>query len=740
MANGIQRYASENFVSEKLLNDVSWNNLQDKPFGEEEGYVDVIKECTLEFSESNSATIADANRLADLVIGEEYIVYWNGVEYTATAIDIKTIASLGNANIWSSAQEDTGEPFLIRFNGTEVYVAEATTEQVQFKVVKKSEIINKIDLKFLPERECYEYTTLTELANVEGISHSENLADFEFIVGDTYLVTVDGVEYEEVCNSLNEYHSYIGNPSLINGTMEDNGLTWALFSKTNSFWTSVEGTHTVKVEKTVITLKQLNKKFLPEIVEEDLPLIQSSWKQNDPTARDFVKDKTHYISNVPAQIGLVENVTAATATEFDCDFYIGGTNTVKAIVKGSDKTVLYEGSFHKQTYTKSVTGVGVILGIQWFGNGSVIGNTSITSETYPHYVDSPVVIYHSSGEGIVDNVTSLYVKIDETLLSTTSDSYTVEIVDMDNTEESYIPLDDRFIPESIARVSDLKHTHSYNDLTDRTHYAYSEPKQLWNNDDGYGAISSHTTYESIFTDSDIENVYIKIYDRNKNILYDEDLAQTTLSTPNVGYSKFYGNFNLMSEAGAEIYNTPESVDDDCPLLLFSGDGNPSGWSFYMDESYLETKDSYGVYYVVISDLATIVTNYVQLDERFIPDTVARVSDFLKYKELIMVDDENGFDYIIRIRGGKLTSCCAASSIDITTQPTKVAYTVGETFDPTGMIVTVTCQDGSTYEITNYTYTTDALTADITSVAISYAENGQTYTSTVAITVTEATTE
>lgn len=129
-------------------------------------------------------------------------------------------------------------------------------------------------------------------------------------------------------------------------------------------------------------------------------------------------------------------------------------------------------------------------------------------------------------------------------------------------------------------------------------------------------------------------------------------------------------------------------------------------------------------------------SFKTLDEKFIPDNIARVEDIAnnKYKQILMQDDENGFDYIVRMHGGKLISYCAASSIAITTQPTKVAYTVGETFDPIGMVVTATCQDGSTREVANYTYQTDALTADVTSVKITYAENGQTFTATVAITV------
>ena len=43
-----------------------------------------------------------------------------------------------------------------------------------------------------------------------------------------------------------------------------------------------------------------------------------------------------------------------------------------------------------------------------------------------------------------------------------------------------------------------------------------------------------------------------------------------------------------------------------------------------------------------------------------------------------------------------------TGIEVTTEPTKVAYTEGETFDPTGMVVTGTYSDSTTEEITDYT--------------------------------------
>lgn len=100
----------------------------------------------------------------------------------------------------------------------------------------------------------------------------------------------------------------------------------------------------------------------------------------------------------------------------------------------------------------------------------------------------------------------------------------------------------------------------------------------------------------------------------------------------------------------------------------------------------------------------------------------------------LVDQVNGYTYIACMRDGNFVTYCAAKYIEITTIPAKTEYMAGEYFDPTGMIVTATAQDGSTREITNYTYPTVCLAEGAISVGITYVENGTTHTATVPVTV------
>lgn len=75
------------------------------------------------------------------------------------------------------------------------------------------------------------------------------------------------------------------------------------------------------------------------------------------------------------------------------------------------------------------------------------------------------------------------------------------------------------------------------------------------------------------------------------------------------------------------------------------------------------------------------------------------------------------------------------SLEITTPPTKTIYTTGSAFNPAGMVVTVRYSNGKSKVITNYTIVNgSSLTADQTSVTISYTELGETVTTTQPITM------
>ncbi|MBQ7974260.1 MAG: S-layer homology domain-containing protein [Clostridia bacterium] len=75
------------------------------------------------------------------------------------------------------------------------------------------------------------------------------------------------------------------------------------------------------------------------------------------------------------------------------------------------------------------------------------------------------------------------------------------------------------------------------------------------------------------------------------------------------------------------------------------------------------------------------------------------------------------------------------SIALTTPPSKTSYTAGETFDPTGMVITATYNSGKTEPTTDYTYSpASVLTADNTEMTVTYTGKEGISPVTVPITV------
>lgn len=77
---------------------------------------------------------------------------------------------------------------------------------------------------------------------------------------------------------------------------------------------------------------------------------------------------------------------------------------------------------------------------------------------------------------------------------------------------------------------------------------------------------------------------------------------------------------------------------------------------------------------------------------------------------------------------------ALTSIKITTPPNKTDYRPGETFNPAGMVVQAEYSDGSTANITGYTFSPETLELGTELVTITYAEGGISVSATQAVTV------
>lgn len=74
------------------------------------------------------------------------------------------------------------------------------------------------------------------------------------------------------------------------------------------------------------------------------------------------------------------------------------------------------------------------------------------------------------------------------------------------------------------------------------------------------------------------------------------------------------------------------------------------------------------------------------------------------------------------------------TLTITKPPQKTTYKSGESFDPTGMVVTAGYGYGLTSDVTGYSVSPQVLTDGVTEVVITYAEGRITKTASVPVTV------
>lgn len=118
---------------------------------------------------------------------------------------------------------------------------------------------------------------------------------------------------------------------------------------------------------------------------------------------------------------------------------------------------------------------------------------------------------------------------------------------------------------------------------------------------------------------------------------------------------------------------------------------------------------------------------------------------VKFTELKASDGEaiattTDKEFTIKMKDSSVQEQKSLSSIAITKAPNKVNYTEGESFNKAGMVVTAKYSDGTSKEVTNYTYSPNgALSKSNTKITISYTESGVTKTVEQKITVNEKST-
>lgn len=183
----------------------------------EEGLIDVLPETTInvaDFGEDASELPFMQPFSSPIVVGEEYIVTYNGAEYTTTAFELQMSAevppvpALGNHG--AIGGEDTGEPFIILYLPDEfkemaggvsgMLMPMDGAALITLKVQRDGVEYHKLDPGYLPiplvdVLSDYLKETTLPVDLEEGICHILEPFAKPLAIGETYTVTWNGTKY-----------------------------------------------------------------------------------------------------------------------------------------------------------------------------------------------------------------------------------------------------------------------------------------------------------------------------------------------------------------------------------------------------------------------------------------------------------------------------------------------------------------------------------------------------------------
>lgn len=131
---------------------ISWNDLEDKPFYEEVKEIEIFPECQLSMPENMAAF--DLGNIV-LELGAKYIVKWNGMEYSVTAMDgsgLMGVPSVMLVNEGADLTTGEGAVFMIICIEGRCAARDITgATELTLSISQKTENIKPLDEKYLPD-------------------------------------------------------------------------------------------------------------------------------------------------------------------------------------------------------------------------------------------------------------------------------------------------------------------------------------------------------------------------------------------------------------------------------------------------------------------------------------------------------------------------------------------------------------------------------------------------------------
>lgn len=143
--------------------------------------------------------------------------------------------------------------------------------------------------------------------------------------------------------------------------------------------------------------------------------------------------------------------------------------------------------------------------------------------------------------------------------------------------------------------------------------------------------------------------------------------------------------------------------------------------FVSDGMQFGTNDNYDSYKLTI-----IEHNLVnKIDPKYLPDNgTASGGGTISANYLTLNDIDTNYEYIVAIKQGGLVSVCKGVELSVVKPPRQMQYAEGEPFNPEGMVLSLSRQDGSISTITDCNYRIPVYDS---SIEIIYTELSMEYT-------------
>ena len=259
-----------------------------------------------------------------------------------------------------------------------------------------------------------------EEARIESLvtAEAERAAGVEESLQTQINTIMNNPDAEGAINSINEFTKYV----------EEHGeIAEAFRVDINANAQAIEDL-SAEVAGTYETKEDATAKYdeVKALVNEKA--VQSDWSQNDETAADYIKNRTHY-EDVSYEVLLEETEVVTTLDEYGSYSSTRLNDMLSRSIADANENLLivFDGETYECEYRQ----------IERYAWGA--GDETLSGDNEPflfHYVQGGT------------NDIKLY--------TTEAGTYTLKVVCLDNTTTTVKQLDEKFIPDTIARVADVE--------------------------------------------------------------------------------------------------------------------------------------------------------------------------------------------------------------------------------------------------------------------------------------------